>query len=403
LSSGTAHPYGINGSIKRYTPAIYYELADSLKNNIFARRKNKFPMKKLFFVPLLSLFPLFSFAQSTPPPCSINGSRQTLLKQNSVLEQWEYKADKKTRKRSLNSFYEYDDNGCAVKRIVPDKNNTGTYSLNEWKYDDSGRMTNYKEGKIDADSAKSYAFSESYHYNSTGLLSAYRKDIYEGEMSQTVEKWEYSYSANGEKTEISLSNIRVRKDTILNDDIKYSGNGNPIERTVNMYFPKGLSEFRKYSAGGLPAEFIRYEKGKMMEHKYFSYSYDKQGMLLEIVVNDGVAKTNERRKYEKDKITYTLMNTKGKILKTNSEPLAPPATLPYPPLPAADSKPIITEKETPDNTTTKEKLDKKKNKVVEHYSGSKLVYSEMFNSQGLLIEKNPSDAGFVLQYEYTFY
>ncbi len=360
-------------------------------------------MKKIIFVSFLISFSLFSFAQNTPVLCNITGSSQSSLKQNSVLEQWEYKLDKKTKKKSFNAVYEFDDNGCTIKRIVPDKTHGGMYGLIEWKYDEKGRLTDYKEGGIDADSAKAYSFDESYRYNFSGLLSSYRKDIYEGDMSQTVEKWEYAYSGTGEKTENTFSKIVVRKDTILNDEIKYAGNGTPAERTVNYFFPKGLSEFKKYNAVGLPVEFIRYEKGKITEHKYYSYTYDKQGNLLEISVSDGVAKTNEKRKYEKDKVSYTLMNTKGKVLKTASEPLAQPVALAYPPLPSSTLTPASTAKETADNTTPKEKLDKKKNKVVEHYSGTKLVYSDTFNPKGLLIEKNTSDAGFILQYEYTFY
>lgn len=356
---------------------------------------------KLFFSCSI-LFYSFSFlpAQNTHLPCDTNGT--SAIRNNSVLEQWEYKADKKTKKKTFSNLHEFNESGCVTKHIWPDASVTGAYGFKEWEFTEKGQLTKYREGKIDADSAKSAAFSENYNYNYEGLLSSYRKDIYEGEMSQTVEKWEYSYSGKGEKTQSSFSKILVRKDTIMNDDITYAGNGMPVERTINNYFPKGLSDFSKYNSSGLLVEYIRYDKGKMIGHKFYSYAYDKQGVLAEININDGIAKTNEKKKYEKDKITYTLKNTKGKVLKTSTEPFAMPATLLYPVYPATYK--IVAEKQTPpDKTILKTKTDKKKNKIVEHYSGQKLVSTETYNPKGLLIEKNNLETGLLLQYEYTFY
>ncbi|MBI4930402.1 MAG: hypothetical protein HY841_06545 [Bacteroidetes bacterium] len=346
------------------------------------------------------LFSETSFSQTTPAPCDTSGT--AVLRNNSVLEQWEYRADKKTKKKTFSNVREFSENGCLTKHIWPDAAAPGTYGFKEWEFTEKGSLAKYREGKIDADSAKLASFSEAYNYNYEGLLSSYRKDIYEGEMSQTVVKWEYSYSAKGEKTESSFSKILVRKDTISNDDIKYAGNGVPLERTINNYFPKNVSDFIKYNAKGLPAEYIRYEKGKMTEHKFFTYHYDKQGALTEINITDGVAKTNEKKKYEKEKITCTLTSTKGKVLKTFSEPYAPPATLAYPPYPVAE-KQAEKKQASPDKTILKVKPDKKKNKIVEHYTGQKLVYSETYNPKGLLIEKNLVEGNLVLQYEYVFY
>jgi len=356
---------------------------------------------KLFFFGTI-LLSSFSFlpAQNAPPFCDTNGT--AAIRNNSVLEQWEYKADKKTKKKTFSNLHEFSESGCVTKHIWPDAAAPGNYGFKEWEFTEKGVLAKYREGKIDADSAKSSAFSEIYNYNYEGLLSGYRQDIYEGEMSQTVEKREYSYSAKGDKAESSFSKILVRKDTIMNDDIKYAGNGAPIERIINNYFPKGISDFSKYNASGLLLEYIRYDKGKMTGHRFYSYVYDKQGALAEININDRIAKTNEKKKYEKDKIIYTMKNTKGKVLKTSTEPFAMPAALPYPVYPDA-SKPDAHKQTTPDKTTVKTKTDKKQNKTIEHYSGQNLLFTETYNSKGLLIEKNNLESGLLLQYEYMFY
>lgn len=357
-------------------------------------------MKPISLSLLLSAFSIYSFGQSAPVACNLSGTDQVLHKNGKVKEQWEYKTDKKTKKRTFSIVQEFDANGCATKRIVPAGN--GTYNLTEWKYDDKGRLTNYKEGMIAADSSQSYSFSDIYNYTFTGLVSTHKKEIYEGEMSQTVEKWEYSYSEKGERSGTSFTKLLVRKDTISNDEIKYSANGTPVERSVNTYFPKGLSSFKKYNANGLLSEFIRYEKGKIVSHKIISYQYNAQGVLELETATDGVGKTSEKKKYEKDKISYTLMSSKGVVLKKSNEPLTQPDAFPYPALPVA-AKQTPAEKEAIDKTTAKEKLDKKKNKVVEHYNGTKLAYTDTFNPAGLLIEKNPAEAGYTVQYEYVFF
>jgi hypothetical protein len=171
---------------------------------------------------------------------------------------------------------------------------------------------------------------------------------------------------------------------------------------LNNYSPKGFSDYHKYDGEGLPVEYIRYEKDKMVSHKMYSYDYDKQGVLLEENVTDGIGKTNEKKIYSKDKIVYTLMNTKGKVFKSSTDPYVAPVTIAYPPFPIAHKQ---TEQNTPSvkGMTLKEKTDKKNNKVVEHYLSQKLVSSETYNSKGLIVERNTQDVGFSLQYEYTVY
>jgi hypothetical protein len=323
-----------------------------------------------------------------------------MLVKNGVMEQWEYKVDKKTRHKSFSGLREFNDHGCLTKIISPAE--TGTYSFKEWQYDANGRIISYREGKIDSDSAKVADFSETYSYTYEGLLSRYRKEIYEGEMSQTTEKTEYSYSAKGEKTEITHTILRVRKDTIYNDEVKYAGNGNPSERNINNYFPKGISDFTKYNSAGLPVEYIRYEKGKMVQHKYYAYVYDKTGNLTDETVTDGVGKTVDKKKYEKDKITYTQLNTKGKVLKTSTLPYAPPAKYNFPAKPEV-MQASAPKKEIPKYSSSKQKLDKKKNKLVENYSGGKLVSTDTYNAKGLVSESSPIEGGFTMQYDYTFY
>ena len=159
---------------------------------------------KLFYSGVVILFfcAKISSAQISPSRCDTGEG--ALFKKNDVEQQWEYKVDKKTKKKTFNTLREFDDNGCVIKLIVPDASEKETYKFNEWEYNAKGNLSKYREGKIDADSAKSAAFSENYNYNYEGRLSGYRKDIYEGELSQTVVKWEYSYSGKGEKTESSF-------------------------------------------------------------------------------------------------------------------------------------------------------------------------------------------------------
>ena len=370
--------------------------------SIFAE-KIKHLMKTLSAILLTIILVPQMFSQNAPLRCNFEASEAGKLKQNGVFEQWEYKVDKKTKQKMFNSVCEFDENGCMVKHIVPLTTGANrTYGFYQWKYDGQGRLLTYAEGGIDNDSAKTFLFSENYSYNSTGLVSNYRKEIYEGLMSQTVIKWNYSYSANGEKSEISFSKLIARKDTIVNDDIRYSGTGAPVERVLNSFSPKGFSEYGKYNEKGLPVEYIRYEKGQIVSHKMYAYVYDKQGSLMEENATDGVGKTNEKKKYDKDKVTYTIMSSKGKVLKSTVEPYAPPRAISFPPLPAL-SKSAETTSQGGDKTTEKEKLDKKKNKIIEHYNAQKLVSTDTYNSKGLLIEKNVVDSGFALQYDYTLY
>lgn len=341
-----------------------------------------------------------SFAQNSPSRC--DSAASAVFKKNDVEQQWEYKTDKKTKKKRFNSLREFDANGCLSKLIVPDASERETYHFNEWEFDEKGNLVNYREGKIDKDSAKINAFSENYGYNFSGLLNRYRKDVYENEMSQTVTKWEYDYSDKGEKRQTTYSLLRVRKDTICNDEIKYSANNAPAERTVHYYFPKGISEYTKYNANGLPVDYMRYDKGKVVQHIIYSYLYDKLGVLLEETATDVAGKKAEKKKYEKDKITVTKMNSKGKVLNTSSLPLAGPKTFSFPPMPSATT-PSLQKKEIPKNLTKKEKFDKKKNKVMENYSGAKLISTDTYNPKGLLTESNPAEGTFLLQYEYVFY
>jgi len=344
-----------------------------------------------------------AFSQNSPTLCILDAAETGALKQNTVRQQWEYKVDKKTKKKTFNSVYEFDKNGCMVKQILPSAHGVPrTYSFYEWQYNEQGKLLTYSEGEIDSDSAQSFSFSERYNYNSAGLVSNYRKEIYEGLMSQTVEKWNYSYSGSGEKSELAFSKLIARKDTISNDDIRYSGTGTPIERSLNNYSPKGFSEYRKYNGEGLPVEYIRYEKEKIVSHKIYTYEYDKQGVLLEENATDGIGKTYEKKKYDKDKVVYTLMSTKGKVLKNTTEPYAPPATISFPPLPV-NHKQAEQTAQSAKNVSMKERTDKNKNKIVEHYAAQKLVSSETYNPKGLLVERNTQDAGFSLQYEYTAY
>ena len=346
------------------------------------------------------LFSEISLAQNSPSRCDT--AEGAFFKKNDVEQQWEYKVDKKTKKKVFNSLREFDASGCISKLIVPDAGEKENYRFNEWEYDANSNLINYREGKIDRDSAKTNAFSENYSYNFSGMLSHYRKDVYENEMSQTVTKWEYEYSDKGEKREITYTLLRVRKDTISNDEIKYAANNAPIERTFHNYFPKGISDYTKYNANGLPVDYMKYDKGKVVQHIIYSYTYDKQGVMTEENANDVVGKTVEKKKYEKNKITYTKLNSKGKVLSTSSLPFAFPKTSSFPSLPvAAASSPQ--KKETPKNIIKKEKLDKKKNKIVQNYSEGKLISTDTYNPKGLLIETNPSEGGFFLQYEYAFY
>lgn len=355
---------------------------------------------KIFLSALCAVIVVSAFSQGVPPSCDTSGT--AAIRNNSVFEQWEFKADKKTKKKTFSSYREFDENGCLGKIILPSASEPGSYDFSEWQYGPSGRLQMYRQGKIDSDSAKRVSFSENYSYTFDGKLSRFKKETYEGEMSQTIEKLDYSYSTRGEVSEITYSVLRVRKDTIFNDEVKYAGNGKAYERTVHNYYPKGISEFTKYNSAGLPVEYMRYDRGKPVQHKIYSYIYDKSGQLAEESVSDGIGKTVEKKKYEKDKITLTKLNTKGKVLSTASLPYSSPQATVFPDKPEMIFVPVP-KKETAKYSSSKQKFDKKKNKIMENYSGAKLVSTETYDAKGLLIEISPAEGNTVMKYEYTFY
>ncbi len=123
---------------------------------------------------------------------------------------------------------------------------------------------------------------------------------------------------------------------------------------------------------------------------------------MEETVADGIAKTTEKMKYDKDKITYSKLNTKGKVLSTSNMPYSTPPVFIYPPI-VSVAAPSLPKKEISKNVTKKEKTDKKKNKIVENYINNKLVSTETYNPKGLLIESTPAEGGPSLQYEYAFF
>lgn len=355
-------------------------------------------MKNTFF----SLAFLISIASGAQTSFRSDTSEAGIFKRNNVLVQKEFSVDKKTKAKTLSALREYDVNGFVSKLVIPDASGKAIYNFNEWDYDANGNLLNYREGKIDKDSSQAIAFSESYSYNSAGVLSRYRKEVYENEFSTVSTKWEYEYTDKGDKKETTYSLLRVRKDSICNDEIKYSGSGTPVERTLHNYYPKGISDLTKYSSSGLPIDYMRYEKGKAVSHKIYSYNFDKQGVLSEEVVADGITKTTEKMKYDKDKITYLKLNTKGKVLSTSNMPYSAPSIFSYPPITSISAS-ALPQKEILKNVSKKEKTDKKKNKMVENYVSNKLVSTEIYNPKGLLIESSTVDGGTFLQYEYAFY
>lgn len=354
-----------------------------------------------------------AIAQEENIKCSLSDNETRALKLNNVEQQWEYKVHKKTKKKYFNSVREFDTSGCVTKIIYPDFSyKETTYGFKEWGYDNQGRVIRFRTGKIDKDSAKTVSCSEIYNYNFNGQITHYRKEFYESEMAQTVEKRDYSYNDKGEIKESVFSFLRVRKDTIANDEIKYSANNTPVERSIYNFFPKGFTDYARYNGRGLLAEYILYEKGIAKQHRVITYQYDNSGNLTEERILDGVEKKTTTRKYEKDKIVVTLKNNKGKTLKTSTESLVLPKTISFPQ--AAVPLAFSTDKreEKKENQIFKEKTDKKKNKIIETYIrnqkedgkfSEKLTFIEKFSPAGLRLESNPVEADFYLSYEYAFY
>jgi len=384
---------------------ISYDLA--------GEKKKQFLMKKTL-LPLLLIFlmPHTFLAQAQNRNCSLLDTATLVLKQNDVEQQWEYKIDKKTKKKTFNSVREFDASGCVTKIIYPDASAKGKYGVKEWEYDATGRLTLYRVGTIDKDSAKTFSYSESYNYNPDGKVSRYRKEFFEGELSQTVIKRDYTYSDNNEIKESLYSVIRVRRDTISNDEIKLSAGNVPMERTVHNFLPKGFSDNTRYNSKGLPSEYILYDKGNMKEHKFYFYQYDSKGNFLEETISDGISKTKQTKRYEKDKIIFTSYNTKGKVLKKENLPLAFPSALPYPSLQPA-LQPESSADDSPKNKKViqKEKKGKKGIKIIENYVVSstgekhsqKLSTIETYDQRGLIIKSDSVEGGFYLEYEYAFY
>ena len=262
-------------------------------------------------------------------------------------------------------------------------------------------MLTYREGKIDKDSAQTIAFSENYGYTSSGALNHYRKEVFENENSTLSSTWEYEFNDKGEKKAITFVSLCVRKDSIYNDEMKYSGSGVPQERTIHNYFPKGISDLTKYSASGLPIDYMRYEKGKAVSHKIYAYHFDNQGVLSEQIITDGIAKTSEKMKFEKDKITYVKMNTKGKVLNSTSMAYIPPKVMTYPQITTVSAS--LPQKNEQKNISKKEKTDKKKNKMVENFLNGKLISTDTYSPKGLIMESAPAEGNSVVQYEYVFF
>ena len=86
-------------------------------------------------------------------------------------------------------------------------------------------------------------------------------------------------------------------------------------------------------------------------------------------------------------------------------PNTPPISVKYPALtldktPKTQAPPVMR-----DDMSRKEKFDTKKNKIVQTYFGQTRegMITEMFNPQGLLIEKAIGEGDVFLSYEYAFY
>ncbi|HEY4799991.1 MAG TPA: hypothetical protein VII99_13000 [Bacteroidia bacterium] len=364
-------------------------------------------MKTILSSSILVLIAFFASAQNS------NSRWDTIanaaFRKNNVLQQWEYKINKKTKSKTLNTLNEFDNLGCLSKTVCPDvARGSGTYGFTEWKYDEKGNMLKFTQGKIDKDSTQNISYCEKYLYGQSGNMLHVEMEYDENENSHVLEKWNYSDNASKKGTEYTI--LRVRKDTIIYDQSTFAGNEVLMERNVNRYFPKGLSDFTKYNSKNLPVESMSYEKGKVMSHKYINYTYDASGNLTEETSKDAVGKSNEKKKYSKDQIVYTKYDNKGKILSTSTLTL-PPApekpTLPPPPAPGSSS--TVKHADNP-GYVKKEHQDKKGNRIVENYLSEKnskgkqkLISTETYNKKGLLIESSPADGEFTLQYDYVYY
>ena len=360
-------------------------------------------MKKIFFI-IASAFLATeqSVAQTSMAKCDT--AESGIFSRNNVEQQWVWKADKKIKIKTFVAVNEYDGYGCISKTIFPDPSGQkGTYGVMEWRFDEKGNLSNFSQGKIDPDSAQRVSYSEKYLYNSTGTLSHVETEKYESDYSQIMEKWDFTYSDKGEKRGTSYTLLRVRKDTITYDQSTFSGNGTLLERTVHRYFPKGFSDYTKYNAKNIRIESMSYEKGVVKTHPIHSYQFDAQGNITEENVTDVVSKTKEKRKYEKNQMVIAKYNSKGKLLSTNTQPIPAAAMMVSLPEPPASQSIRKQDSNSTKGMTAKNKTDKKKNKITEYYSGQKLSCSEIYNSKGLLTEKNTAADGFTLQYEYVFY
>ncbi len=355
-------------------------------------------MKNIF---VLSAFLSLMASLNAQNPFRCDTAEAGIFKRNNVLVQKEYSTDKKTKAKTLNALREFDANGFMTKQVVPSESDKEIYHFNEWEFDANGNLLNHREGKIDKDSTQTISYSENYAYTSAGLLSRYRKEVFENENSTLSSNWEYEYNDKGEKKAITYLSLCVRKDSICNDEVKYSGSEIPQERTIHNYYPKGISDMMKYSASGLPVDYMRYEKGKAISHKIYSYNFDKQGVLSEEIIADVIAKTSEKMKYEKDKITYSKLNNKGKVLSTSSMAYSAPKVLVYPSISSVAAS--LPQKNDLKNISKKEKSDKKKNKVIENYLNGRLVSTDTYTPRGLIMESIAADGNSTVQYEYVFF
>ncbi len=349
----------------------------------------------LFF----SIFTSLLFSQKNTSKCDSTAS--ALFQKNKIRQQWVYKSNLKGEKKVFFQLNEFNSQGALTKIMSPDSSKGNkNYLIRQFTYDDKGFVLSQTQGEINKDSVELNVSKQSFTYINSGILNHIESEIYDGEKSQTTHKWDLTFNDKLEKTGINYTLLLVKKDTITYDQQSFSMDGSLKERSIRHYFPKGISDYLKFDTKNTLTEFMTNEKGLLKSHLLYNNTYDSDGKIMEVKITNENEKTTEINKYEKNQITRTKFDAKGKLINTSIYPLPKPTAMP-----------ILQEYPTPQtvnafvanvsDSNKKERKGKNGCTVLEYYLDKKLSYSETIDPKGLLIEKKSSKTEDVLQYEYT--
>ena len=211
--------------------------------------------------------------------CTVSGDKITLKSDERSREYWYYPGTVKSRLRS--GFDEYD--AALTGALSPsDYAALGIGNILSEKTDEFTKTYEYfdAEGKCvmsETGSGETYT----YEYDANGV---YTKEYtaYEGGDTSTPDVYDCEYDSSGKLLKVSDSSRWV--------EYKYDGDGNIA--SVSCFYegstdPEGTAEY-EYSDGRLAKKtFYKINDGEKTLNRWYDYSYDDAGHLIEIADNAG--------------------------------------------------------------------------------------------------------------------